>query len=174
MTQPKTRTLWLIRHAKAVNPAFAQRDFDRELAPRGQADVDDLVAYCMTHEMAAASWLWVSPATRTQQTAAPLAQLWRSQVIEEASLYLANAYTLLDCLQGTPSSEACVGIVGHNPGISALLHLLQQSDTSAASFEELPTLGATCLTFAGSWQDLAPNICTLTSYLSPKRTREKR
>ena len=130
--------------------------------------------HIMTHDMAAASWLWVSPAARTQQTAAPLAQLWRSQVIEEASLYLADAYTLLDCLQGTPSSEACVGMVGHNPGISALLHLLQQSDTGAASFEELPTLGATCLTFAGSWQDLASNICALTSYLSPKRIREKR
>ena len=75
MTQPKTRTLWLIRHAKAVNPAFAHRDFDRELAPSGQADVDDLVAYCLNHDMAAASWLWVSPAARTQQTAAPLAQL---------------------------------------------------------------------------------------------------
>jgi phosphohistidine phosphatase len=174
MTQPKTRTLWLIRHAKAVSPAFAQRDFDRELAPSGQADVDDLVAYCMNHDMAAASWLWVSPAARTQQTAAPLAQLWRSQVIEEASLYLADAYTLLDCLQGTPSSEACVGMVGHNPGISALLHLLQQSDTDTAPFEELPTLGATRLTFTGSWQDLAPNICTLTSYLSPKRIKQKR
>lgn len=174
MTQPKTRTLWLIRHAKAVNPAFAQPDFDRELAPRGRADVDDLVAHCMAHGVAAASWLWVSPAARTQQTAAPLAQMWRSQVIAEASLYLADAYTLLDCLQGTPSSEECVGMVSHNPGISDLLHLLQPSSAEAAPFEELPTPGATRLTFTGNWQDLAPNSCTLTSYLSPKRIREKR
>ena len=174
MTQQQTRTLWLIRHAKALNPTLAQRDFDRELASRGRADVDDLVAYCMTHDVAAASWLWVSPAARTQQTAAPLAEVWCSQTIEDAALYLADAYTLLDCLQGTPSSEKCVGMVGHNPGISDLLHLLHRRDLDAPAFDELPTLGATCLTFTGSWQDLAPNICTLTSYLSPKRIGEKR
>ena len=67
MTQPKTRTLWLIRHAKAVDPAPTQYDFNRELAPRGQADVDAFVAHCKSHQVAAASWLWVCPAARTQQ-----------------------------------------------------------------------------------------------------------
>ena len=100
--------------------------------------------------------------------------MWRSQVVEEDLLYLADAHTLLDYLKATPSSEQCAGMVGHNPGISALLHLLHQSDTDTAPFEELPTLGATRLTFTGNWQDLAPNICTLTSYLSPKRIRQKR
>ena len=65
-------------------------------------------------------------------------------------------------------------MVGHNPGFSDLLHLLRGSDTHAARFEALPTLGATRLTFTGSWQDLVPNICTLVSYLSPKRINEKR
>ena len=45
MAQPKSRTLWLIRHAKAVDPVLAQQDFDRTLAPRGLADVDDLLAH---------------------------------------------------------------------------------------------------------------------------------
>ena len=173
MTQPKTRTLWLIRHAKAVDPAPTQYDFNRELAPRGQADVDAFVAHCKSHQVAAASWLWVCPAARTQQTAAPLAKMWRSLVIEEDLLYLADAYALLDCLQSTPSSEECAGMVGHNPGISDLLHLLRRSDTHAARFEALPTLGATRLTFTGRWQDLVPNICTLASYLSPNRINEK-
>lgn len=174
MTQPKTRILWLMRHAKAVNPAPTQYDFNRELGPRGQADVDAFVAHSESHQVAAASWLWACPAAGTQQAAAPLAKMRRTEGIEEDLLYLADAYTLLDCLQATPSNEQCAGMVGHNPGISDLLHLMRRSDTDAARFEALPTLGATRLTFTGSWQDLAPNICTLASYLSPKRINEKR
>ena len=171
MTQPKSRTLWLIRHAKAVEPVLAQLDFDRTLAPRGRADIDDLLAHLDRHDHRAPRWLWVSPAARTEQTAAPLAQRWQSAVVEEASLYLADALTILDCLQNTPSSEDCVGLVAHNPGISDLVHMLLHYDGHEALPEDMPTLGISQLTFTGGWQDLAPNICGLTSYLSPKRTR---
>tara|TARA_B100000575_G_C22992856_1_gene572398 strand:- start:503 stop:733 length:231 start_codon:yes stop_codon:yes gene_type:complete len=76
--------------------------------------------------------------------------MWRIQVVEQDLLYLADAYTLLDCLQATLSSEECAGMVGHNPGISDLLHFLRRSDTRAARFEALPTLGVTQLTFTGN------------------------
>lgn len=171
MTQPKSRTLWLIRHAKAVDPVLAQQDFDRTLAPRGRADVDDLLAHLNRHDHRAPRWLWVSPAARTEQTATPLARRWQSAVVEEPSLYLADAHTILDCLQGTPSSEDCVGLVAHNPGISDLVHLLLHTYEHGALPEDMPTLGVAQVTFTGDWQDLVPNICELTFYLSPKRTR---
>jgi phosphohistidine phosphatase len=84
--------------------------------------------------------------------------MWRSQVVEEDLLYLADAHTLLDYLKATPSSEQCAGMVGHNPGITDLLQLLRRSDTNTSRFEALTTLGETRLTLTGSWQDLAPNI----------------
>ena len=169
MTQPKSRTLWLIRHAKAVDSVLARQDFDRTLAPRGRADVDDLLAHLNRHDHRAPRWLWVSPAARTEQTATPLARRWQSAVVEEPSLYLADAHTILDCLQGTPSSEDCVGLIAHNPGISDLVHMLLHTDEREALPADMPTLGVAQLTFTGGWQDLAPNICGLTSYLSPKR-----
>ena len=100
--------------------------------------------------------------------------MWRSQVIEEDLLYLADAHTLFDCLQGIPSSEQCASMVRHNLGITDLLHLSRRSDTNTSRLEALKTLGATQLTFTGSWQDLAPNICTLAPFLSPKRINAKR
>ena len=83
MAQPKSRTLWLIRLAKAVDPVLAQQDFDRTLAPRGLADVDDLLAHIDCHDHRTPRWLWVSPAARTEQTAAALARRWQSAVVEE-------------------------------------------------------------------------------------------
>lgn len=171
MAQPKSRTLWLIRHAKAVDPVLAQQDFDRTLAPRGLADVDDLLAHIDCHDHRTPRWLWVSPAARTEQTAEPLAGRWQSAVVEEPSLYLADAHTILDCLKGTPSSEDIVGLVAHNPGISDLVHLLVRTDEHKELPEVMPALGIAQLTFTGNWPDLVPNICRLTSYLSPKRTR---
>ena len=171
MAQPKSRTLWLIRHAKAVDPVLAQQDFDRTLAPRGLADVDDLLAHIDCHDHRTPRWLWVSPAARTEQTAEPLAGRWQSAVVAEPSLYLADAYTILDCLKGTPHSEDCVGLIAHNPGISDLVHMLLHTDVHEELPADMPTLGVSQLTFTGDWQDLAPNTCELTSYLSPKRTR---
>ncbi len=171
MTQPKNRTLWLIRHAKAVDRVLAQQDFDRVLALRGRTDVDELLAHVDRHDHRAPRWLWVSPSARTKQTAAPLARRWQSAVVEEPSLYLADAHTVLDCLKGTPSSEDIVGLVAHNPGISDLVHLLVRTDEHKELPEEMPTLGIAQLTFTGNWPDLVPNICRLTSYLNPKRTR---
>ena len=100
--------------------------------------------------------------------------MWRNHVIEEDLLYLADAHTLFDCLQAIPSSERCASMVRHNLGITDLLHLSGRSDTNTSRFEALQTLGATRLTFTGSWQNLAPNICTLAPFLSPKRINEKR
>ena len=171
MTQPKSRTLWLIRHAKAVDRVLAQQDFDRVLALPGRTDVDDLLAHVNRHDHRVPSWLWFSPSARTEQTAAALARRWQSAVVEEPSLYLADAHTILDCLKGTPSSEDIVGLVAHNPGISDLVHLLVRTDEHKELPEAMPTLGIAQLTFTGNWPDLVPNICRLTSYLSPKRTR---
>lgn len=171
MTQPKSRTLWLIRHAKAVDRVLAQQDFDRVLALPGRTDVDDLLAHVNRHDHRAPRWLWFSPSARTKQTAAALARRWQSAVVEEPSLYLADAYTILDCLKGTPSSEDRIGLIAHNPGISDLVHMLLHTDVHEELPADMPTLGVSQLMFTGDWQDLAPNTCELTSYLSPKRTR---
>ena len=169
MTQPKSRTLWLIRHAKAVDRS-RPAGFRPSACAAGRTDVDDLLAH-IDCRLSTPRWLWVSPAARTEQTAEPLAGRWQSAVVAEPSLYLADAYTILDCLKGTPSSEDRIGLIAHNPGISDLVHMLLHTDVHEELPADMPTLGVSQLMFTGDWQDLAPNTCELTSYLSPKRTR---
>jgi phosphohistidine phosphatase len=168
------RTLWLIRHAKADNPVFGQTDAERPLAPRGLADVQRLSKHLARHNPAPPQWLWVSAATRTRQTAEPLADLWHSQVIYEPSLYLADTLTLLDCLQGTPDDCSSVALIGHNPGVSDLAHLLLGQEDHQTVPPDLPTLGVARLTFQGDWPELGAGRCRLASYLTPKGLRTGR
>jgi phosphohistidine phosphatase len=163
------RTLWLIRHAKADNPVFGQTDAERPLAPRGRADVQRLAKHLAQHNPAPPQWLWVSPATRTRQTAEPLADLWHSQVIYEPSLYLADSFSLLDCLQGTPDDCSSAALIGHNPGISDLAHVVLKEEDRHAISPNLPTLGLVRLTFRGNWNELMAGGCKIEENLTPQR-----
>ena len=162
------RTLWLIRHAKADNPVLGQTDAQRQLAPRGLADVQRLTARLALHSPTPPQWVWVSPAIRTRQTAKPLADLWQSQVICDPSLYLADALTLLDCLHGTPDDCSSAALIGHNPGISDLVHDLVQEENRRDIGSSVPTLGLVRLTFQGDWHELLPERCEVDEYLTPK------
>ena len=114
-------------------------------------------------------WLWVSPATRTRQTAEPLADLWHSQVIYEPSLYLADSFTLLNCLQGTPDDCSSAALIGHNPGISDLAHVVLKEEDRHAISPNLPTLGLVRLTFRGNWHELMAGGCKIEENLTPQR-----
>ena len=161
------RTLWLIRHAKADNPMLGRTDAQRQLAPRGLADVQRLTTHLARHRPAPPQWVWVSPATRTLQTAKPLADLWQIQMISEPSLYLADALTLLDCLKGTPQDCSGAALIGHNPGISDLVHFLVKEENRHDIGSDLPTLGLVRLTFLGDWHELMPGCCGVEEYLTP-------
>jgi phosphohistidine phosphatase len=154
------RALWLIRHAQAQNvQGIRQTDAQRQLTSQGLANVEQLQAHLQNHSDPPAQWLWVSPATRTQQTAQPLAAVWQAEIISEPTLYLARADTILDCLKGTPDHCESCAVVGHNPGISDLAHLLNKAGQTQTDYFNLPTLGMVRLSFTGSWHDLRPASC---------------
>ena len=161
------RTLWLIRHAKADNPMLGQPDAQRQLAPRGLADVQRLTSHLAQYSPAPPQWIWVSPATRTRQTAELLADLWQSPVISDPSLYLAQALTLLDCLKGTPDDCSGAALIGHNPGISDLMHSLVREENRHDIGADMPTLGLVRLAFKGDWPELRPGCCGVEEYFHP-------
>ena len=165
------RTLWLIRHAKAENPSLGQSDQDRALAAQGVADLDATVNHLAAENLAPVQWLWTSAAVRTRQTAKPLAKLWQCQVIAEASLYAADPWALLDCLQGTPADCVHGALVGHNPGISQLAHYITDPTDQRALNPDLPTLGAVHLTFDGHWHELCAGACSLLHDVTPRFLR---
>jgi phosphohistidine phosphatase len=120
------KRLTLMRHADAQwkDPEIA--DFARPLNRRGTAEAE-----AMAHRFAelklVPDLLLASSARRAQQTADIVARelaLTARQLRYEEALYLARAQDILAIVQRTGPRVPHLMIVGHNPGISDLAHLL--------------------------------------------------
>lgn len=155
-----TRTLVLLRHAKAETPG-EQPDYDRHLTKRGRADAE-----------AAGTWLGAaglrpdlvlcSPATRARQTwhgvAVALAQAdpegRAPEVRYEAGLYEGGRTEVIDLLRAVPDETATVLVVGHNPTMSDVSLLLRpDADPDAAG---LKTAGLAVHRADGPWSETEP------------------
>jgi len=75
-----------------------------------------------------------SSARRAQETLEAASIAWERapRVRVERALYLASSERLLDEILGLSDEEASVLIVGHNPGIGALVHALSRGGNEAA------------------------------------------
>jgi phosphohistidine phosphatase len=135
-----SRTLWLLRHAKAVaDPPSDGDDFDRVLAPRGRRDAAALGRLVARHEKGPGKGqgrgrakslvkvplpqvALVSPAARTTATAeivldeaAP-----RARLEFPPGLYGAHPEDVLDQLRALADDVSAAMVVGHNPTTGAL------------------------------------------------------
>lgn len=157
--------IWLIRHAKSSWASAEQKDFDRPLNNRGNADGPKMQAWLaeQTHK---AQWLWTSDAKRALATAAfvkagfgvPADHLQATH-----ALYHASADALLDVIRQTPVEVENVAIVAHNPGLTALVNGLAGHVTV-----NLPTFGVVRLCCERPWLDLQFGQCTSELFSSPK------
>jgi phosphohistidine phosphatase len=138
------KTLLVLRHAKSDRGDRTLRDHDRPLAPRGEGDAPlmgtalaalDLIPDCIL----------TSTATRARDTARLVAAAmgYGGEIIEDATLYAASVDALLDALREC-DEEACVLLVGHNPGLEELICLLTGGD-DAQTVVRLPTAALACL-----------------------------
>jgi phosphohistidine phosphatase len=153
-----TRTLVILRHAKAATPG-AVADADRPLTPRGHADA-----------AAAGAWLnrrgyrpdlvLCSPARRTRETwhGAALALTAAPSVRYEPDVYAAPAGALLDLVRGVDDSIGTVLIIGHNPSVSQLSALLDPAGTET---DGLRTAGLAVHAMEGHWVDCGPRKAAL-------------
>jgi phosphohistidine phosphatase len=136
---PTGRTLWLLRHAKAVaDPPHGGEDFDRALAPRGRRDATALGRLVAGHGTGVRPGggplpeiAFVSPAARTMATAdlvlAGLTSPPRRR--SPAGLYGGDPEDVLDRLRSLDDGVAAAMVVGHNPTAQALaLGLLPAAD----------------------------------------------
>jgi phosphohistidine phosphatase len=170
VTRP-SRTLWLLRHAKAVaDPPAGGDDFDRLLAPRGRRD-----AVALGHligrdgkrfgrgkdRVTLPQIALVSPAARTTATAeivldqaAPDARLKFP-----ADLYGADPNDVLIRLSKLSDDVSSAMVVGHNPTTQALaVGLLSRHDKAGRDLvvrRGFPTcaLALLCLDIA-HWADI--------------------
>jgi phosphohistidine phosphatase len=118
--------LW--RHAEAIEPEAGQADMTRPLTRRGEKQAAKMAAW-LDRQMPDTTRIWVSPARRTEQTAAALGRKFK---ITEALAPHATVEQLLELAQW-PLGTGCVLMIGHQPTLGQTLsQILGLSDTECA------------------------------------------
>jgi phosphohistidine phosphatase len=163
---PVTRTLVLLRHAKAESPD-AGPDVTRNLTERGRSDAQAAGAW-----LAAAGLrpdlVLCSPANRTRETwrlvAVGLAEADPSgtapEVRYEQGLYAGGRTEVFDLLRGLSDDVRTVLIVGHNPTMSDV-SILMRPDPENADRTGLKTAGLAVHRSEGSWSATEPGSMPL-------------
>jgi phosphohistidine phosphatase len=155
--QNTARTLVIVRHATAE--PYAASEQERELTSQGAADA-----------RAAGEWLassgvrpdhaLVSAATRALATWTALAGAagWDLEPELDASLYAAGPESALDLVRMTDAGVGTLVLVGHNPTMASLAHLLDDGEgdpeAAAGMATGFPPCAIAILRIATSWADL--------------------
>lgn len=170
MTADSTRTIVLLRHAKADWPSVP--DHERPLADRGRLDApaagrrfaDDGVtpdlALCSTSVRTRETWKLVAHELPH-----------RPRTVYEERLYDASLGDLLALLSETDDEIGSLLLIGHNPGMHALADALAgASDGDARARMHrvgFPTAAFAVLTFSGSWKTVEHGVGRLTGFWAP-------
>lgn len=158
------RTLVVLRHAKAV-PPDGLADVDRPLAGRGRRDAPVAGRWLREH-VPGIDAVVCSPALRTVQT-------WRLVAAEltappdarlEPAIYEASVRDLLDVVWRLPTAESTVLLVGHNPGLTGLVHEL------TGAWVELRTSSVAVLRLADDWVYAGTEPTELVESATPRRS----
>jgi phosphohistidine phosphatase len=161
MVQPG-HTLVVLRHAKSAWPAGVA-DADRPLAERGERDAPAVGRWLREH-VPGIDLTVCSPAVRTRQT-------WRLVAGEldgipafrlDKRIYDADVAELLSVLRELPDTARAVVLVGHNPGLSDLVHVL------TGDLVELKTSSVAVLHGPDRWADVDQGTARLARFETPR------
>jgi len=157
------KKIYIVRHAKALNPESHQRDFDRELHPQGHRDAQTMATWFASTYSCPERWV-SSSAPRAFSTAEHFAHaITPIPTIEsEMRIYEAPYQDLLQVLQETTEQVNSVILFGHNPGVSYLVQALTKQ------YVDFSTGSIACLnTEMQSWKELDTASCSLLSMTKP-------
>lgn len=152
-----SRQLVVMRHAKAEQ--VAATDHDRVLSARGLADASAAGRWVGEQDLQP-DYVVVSSAARTRSTWDRVAAAagWDPAAVIDRSLYGAGTEGALEILRSAPAEARTVMLVGHNPTMAYLVHLLDDGgadpDVFARLSVEYPTSALTVLDVPGAWADL--------------------
>jgi len=153
-----TRTLVILRHAKAARPD-GPVDFDRPLIDRGRADAAAAGAWLTAHGHRP-DLVLSSPAQRARETweAVAGALTVAPAVQYEKDLYYGGPVEILARVVAVADEVDTLLVVGHNPTLSQLSAILDP-----AAGDDLRTAGLAVHTFDGPWQRCGPRRASLTT-----------
>jgi phosphohistidine phosphatase len=128
------KTLFVLRHGHAVSEEEAESDHERELTARGMGEVRRSAQW-LTEQVNPPTLVLSSSAVRARQSAELCLAVWRTapelQLLE--GLYLAPPPAYLAALSARADPHTSVMVVGHNPGLEALVYVLCQRSEHLAT-----------------------------------------
>lgn len=157
------RYIWIIRHGKSADGEPGQVDHERILNKRGERDGRAMRDW-FSQQSQQAQWVWSSSAVRAKLTAGYVTTGFGATFVEEPSLYLASADTVLNTLRATPEDVSSVAVVAHNPGLTYLVNMLGPQLVT----DNLVTFGTALFRTDRTWSDLTANCADLISLDTPK------
>lgn len=172
------RTLSLLRHAKSSWDDNALTDFERPLAPRGEAAAP-LMGRHMRDIGLAPDLVICSAALRTRETARlALAEFGGDAppIVYDERIYEASTADLLSRLQEVDAAIEHVLMIGHNPGLQRLVLQLtggRLGADAAQIAEKLPTGALVVMALdIARWEDLKDGVGRVTHYMTPRRLQD--
>lgn len=166
----KQKTIYLLRHAKAED--IASNDFSRALTSEGTRQAK--VMGRKMHQMAInPDLVFTSSAKRALETATLVSNELASApntMHTLDSLYLADTNDYLDLLRTISQTTDSVMVVGHNPGLENLVHLLARV-APQSNIKNIALRPATlfCLSFQTCWEQLTPHLCDIQFHIDGKQ-----
>jgi phosphohistidine phosphatase len=155
------KTLLLVRHAKASQDSDFV-DFERPLKRSGVEDAE-FMAQKVKAQGFVPQILVSSPALRAETTANIYAEhLSIHKPYTNKAIYEGDYKTLLGIINMFPDEEEFIGLVGHNPGLSHLLHYLTRE------VRDVDTCATMVIRFDfDEWKLISENTGTLLWYSEP-------
>lgn len=160
------KKVYVIRHAKSSWDEPWSNDHDRTLAARGLRDAPKM-GKRLKSERIYPSKILSSTALRARQTAELIAKELKFPIHEiefNKGLYHASAQTYLHFIQDQEDQINCLFLIGHNPGMNDLIHLL------GVDLDNLPTAGICGFqSKENHWADFKPEKTKLIYLDYPKK-----
>ena len=150
------KRLLILRHAKSSWSDPALSDFQRPLNQRGQQAAPSMGRWIASHGYNPEAVI-CSTAARAQQTLELVSAAGEFDCDYNSTdqLYLAPAQTYLDNLAELPDTFESAMVIGHNPGIEALVHQL------SGEYCTMPTCALAIITLKiSSWTELFSSAVT--------------
>lgn len=146
-----TKSLLLMRHGKSSWKDKDLPDKKRPLKKRG-AEGAEAVGEILKASKLVPELILCSPAKRTEQTAEIVAKKsgYKGDIKFQEPLYMAEPSTIMHALQDLSDKLDRVMVIGHNPGLEALLQILD------GKVDSMPTGSLAFLNLdIKSWKDLS-------------------
>jgi len=137
------KTLYLMRHAKSSWKDSQLMDHERPLKKKGRKDAAGM-GELLNGKKRTPAIIYASTAERARETAGIVAEKsgYIGEIHYDQKLYLAEPDTLVAFIHQLPEDVDCILLVGHNPGLEALVQVLSGKivalSTAAIAHLQLP------------------------------------